>query len=199
MDPVPASDPTSRRGVVFAPWTDFGHDAGADAAVLVPVYRTGEGRLRLVLIRRALGGPHGGQVAFPGGRREPGDHGPTATALREADEEIGLPPASVQPIAILPQVTTGATRWHITPVLGRLILPLPRWLPHEREIAAVLDVAVDALAAPGARRDQLITSPTWPEPRMRPAITVGEDVLWGASLRVVDELLPPLLAGAWPI
>ncbi|HEY3110169.1 MAG TPA: NUDIX domain-containing protein, partial [Chloroflexota bacterium] len=58
-----------------------------EAAVLAPVYRDAEGRLRLVLILRGPRGVHGSQIALPGGRREPGDRDLLATALREAEEE----------------------------------------------------------------------------------------------------------------
>ena len=64
-----------------------------ESAVLAPVYSRSAGSLRLVFIRRGPRGIHGGQIAFPGGRREPGDADLLATALREAHEEIGLDPA----------------------------------------------------------------------------------------------------------
>src|ERR1700712_1563395 len=77
------------------------------AAVLVPVFRDEDGRLRLVLIVRADRGLHGGQLAVPGGKVDPDDESLTATALREAEEEIGLSPAEVNVIAELPPVRSG--------------------------------------------------------------------------------------------
>ena len=70
-----------------------------DSAVLAPLYRDPQGSLRLVFIRRAPHGIHGGQIAFPGGRREPEDANLLATALREAEEELGLDPAMVEVMA----------------------------------------------------------------------------------------------------
>ena len=70
-----------------------------ESAVLVPLYRGSDGRLGLVFIRRSPFGQHGGQIAFPGGRREPNDPDLLATALREAEEEIGLERRSVDILA----------------------------------------------------------------------------------------------------
>ena len=70
-----------------------------DSAVLAPIYRDADGRLRLVFIRRSPFGVHGGQIAFPGGRREPEDPDLLTTALREAEEEIGLDRALVEVLA----------------------------------------------------------------------------------------------------
>jgi 8-oxo-dGTP pyrophosphatase MutT (NUDIX family) len=61
-----------------------------EAAVLVPVYRAQDGELVVVLVRRGAGGVYGGQLALPGGQRDPGDVDLAATALREAEEELGL-------------------------------------------------------------------------------------------------------------
>jgi 8-oxo-dGTP pyrophosphatase MutT (NUDIX family) len=169
-----------------------------EAAVLVPVYRTAAGELRLLLVRRSAGGRHGGQLALPGGGRAPGDADATATALREAEEEIGLPPAAVEVLAQLPAVTTRTTGYRVTPVLGRLAGPR-QWRLQAAEIAGVVDVAVADLAAPGAREERLLSFPTWPRPRLTEGIAVGADLLWGLSLRIVEPLLPRLLAGEWPV
>ena len=74
------------------------------AAVLLPVYRDAEGELRIVLVMRADdGGQHGGQLGLPGGKPEEGDVDLVATALREAEEEVGLPPETVVVVAALPR------------------------------------------------------------------------------------------------
>ena len=77
-----------------------------ESAVLAPLYRDADGRLRLVFIRRSPFGRHGGQIAFPGGRREPEDPDLLTTALREAEEEIGLARQAVDVLAALPIVDT---------------------------------------------------------------------------------------------
>ena len=70
--------------------------------MLAPVFRDERGELRLVLIVRTDRGHHGGQLAFPGGRVDPRDESLVATALREAEEEIGLDPSLVAVVAELP-------------------------------------------------------------------------------------------------
>lgn len=172
--------------------------APVEAAVLAPVYRDAEGRVRLVLIRRGPRGVHGGQLALPGGRREPDDVDLRATALREAEEEIGLDPASVQILAELPRVSTVTTGFRIAPFLGRIATPAA-WRRHEEEIAEVLDIPIAELLAPGAHGHQVRHPPGWAEPRTFPHYRVGGDQLWGATYRIVHPLLPRLIAGEWAI
>ena len=100
-----------------------------EAAVLVPVYRRPDGELVVVLVRRARGGVHGGQLALPGGQRDPGDVDLAATALREAEEEIGLAGDRVELLAALPVVETQTTGFRIAPFLARLVVPTP-WRPR---------------------------------------------------------------------
>ena len=164
-----------------------------EAAVLAPVYRDGDGRLRLVLIRRGPRGVHGGQLALPGGRREPGDTDLCETALREAQEEIGLERARVEVVAALPIVTTATTGFHIAPFLGRLLGPPTPWRRQELEIAEVLEVDIEALAASHGQEEMLFGG--WAAPRMVPFYRVGEHKLWGATYRIVQPLLPRLLGG----
>jgi len=170
-----------------------------EAAVLAPVYRDGDGRLRLVFILRTPRGVHGGQIAFPGGRREPGDADLLETALREAEEEVGLDRALVQVLAPLPVVTTATTGFSIAPFLGRLEAPPAAWRPQETEVADVLEVPVDELADPAAHGEELRAFGGWPEPRPMPFYRIGEHKLWGATYRIVAPLLPRLLAAEWPI
>ena len=80
-----------------------------DAAVLVPLFRDDQGELRLVLVRRGEGGIHGGQLAFPGGRREADDRTPLDTAIREACEETGLSRDAIEVLDRLPVIETLST------------------------------------------------------------------------------------------
>lgn len=168
------------------------------AAVLVPVFRDGEGRLRVVLVRRTEGGLHGGQIAFPGGMREPGDGSAAEAALREAREEIGLDPAGVRILAPLPAIETATTGYRIEPFLAH-ITPPAAWRPAPAEIAEVLVVPLADLARPEARGESLRDSPNWSGPRRLPFLRVGAFELWGASYRILEPLVPGLLAGEWEI
>src|SRR5258707_1414191 len=112
------------------------------AAVLVPLY---DGQLgpTLLLIRRSETINHPGQVAFPGGRPEPGDSGPLATALREANEELGIEPQHVRLLGPLPVVETMTSNYAIYPFVGRLT-ERPSLRLQASEVAAVLDVPLSA-------------------------------------------------------
>src|SRR5438876_9401012 len=94
-----------------------------DAAVVVPLYRDGAGEVRIVIIRRAERGIHGGQLAFPGGKRDPGDASALDGALRETREEIGLAPEAIEVLEQLPVFETRTTGFRIHPFLARIARP----------------------------------------------------------------------------
>jgi 8-oxo-dGTP pyrophosphatase MutT (NUDIX family) len=169
------------------------------AAVLVPVLRDDAGELRLLLVARFDdGGLHGGQLGLPGGRPEPGDADLLATALREAEEEIGLAPESVEVLADLPPVDTQATGWRVHPFLGRVAWGL-EWTLQEREIVGVLTPTLRELADPDARRTLPFTSMRHAQPLLVEGIDLAGYVLWGMTLRLLDQVVPRLLAGEWDI
>ncbi len=168
------------------------------SAVLVPVFRRDDGELRLLVVRRAEGGLHGGQLAFPGGKCEPGDATPLATALREAHEEVGIAPEEVQILAPLPPVDTATTGFLIHPFLGRLTSP-GNWRLEAGEIAEVLEVKVKDLSRPEMRGEAMEQFPVWPAPMRIAFYRVGPHRLWGATHRIVESLVPRLLAGEWPL
>ncbi len=168
------------------------------AAVLVPVFRDLDDRLRIVLIVRADRGLHGGQLALPGGKADADDESLLATALREAEEEIGLSPAEVEVIAELAPVHSGPTRVDVHPFLAR-IPPDVRWRPSEAEVVEVLTPLVTDLGRADARRELLFTSARFPEGLLVDGIPIGEHVLWGMTLRLLDDLVPRLLAGEWAV
>jgi 8-oxo-dGTP pyrophosphatase MutT (NUDIX family) len=93
---------------------------------------------------------HSGQVAFPGGRADPGDADAAATALREAQEEVGLAPASVEVLGSLPIYVTG-TAFIVTPVVG-LVRPGAALQPNPYEVADVFEVPLDFLLDPAHHR-----------------------------------------------
>lgn len=93
---------------------------------------------------------HAGQVAFPGGRIDPGEDAVTA-ALREADEEIALPAAAVEIVGTLGRYRTGSD-YEITPVLGVVAPGLPL-VPSEAEVASVFEVPLAFLLAPANHRE----------------------------------------------
>jgi peroxisomal coenzyme A diphosphatase NUDT7 len=157
------------------------------AAVLVPIIPT-PGGCYLLLTRRTDGlTNHRGEIAFPGGRLEPGET-PPAAALREAHEELGIEPGDVELIGGLPGIGTNLSRFWIMPWVG-VLAPESRSqvVPNPAEVADLLDVSLDALAAPGCRRDQrfirgqrVVVSPAYDTP---------SGTIWGATARIVAALL----------
>jgi 8-oxo-dGTP pyrophosphatase MutT (NUDIX family) len=170
-----------------------------ESAVLVPLYRGSDGRLGLVFIRRSPFGRHGGQIAFPGGRREPEDADLLTTALREAAEEIGLDRQSVDVLATLPIVDTAATGFRVVPFLGRLHGSPPVWRRQPTEVDEILEVPLDDLTRPDAHAVEYWQLPGWPEPRPISYYRIGAYKLWGATYKIVAPLLPRVLAGEWEV
>ena len=169
-----------------------------DAAVLIPLYRDADGEVHVVLLRRSEHGRHGGQLAFPGGIREPADASAQATALREAEEEIGLPPSAVEILEPMPELVTRTTGFRITPFLARIVPP-PAWRPDPKEVAEVIDVRISDLLHPDAYGESVEQFPSWPEPVTIAFYHVGSHRLWGATYRILAPLLPRIVAGEWPL
>ena len=120
------------------------------AAVLVPIIARPEGFSVLFTRRTEQLKSHSGQISFPGGRAEPGDPSPRHTALREAQEEIGLAPARVEVLGQLAEYNT-RTGFRVTPVIG-LIQPPLELTPDAREVDEVFEVPLAFLLDPANHR-----------------------------------------------
>jgi 8-oxo-dGTP pyrophosphatase MutT (NUDIX family) len=160
------------------------HGGRTDSAVLVPLYVDGEGALHAVFTRRRHDlRRHAGEISFPGGRREDGET-LIDTALREAHEEIGLPPEDVDVVGALEPVGTFVTNYAIYPFVG-LIEPGTQWVPQAREVAEVLELPLEEVrAAHGIKR--LVRKGI---PFRTDTYEVGEAMIWGATARIVADLL----------
>lgn len=173
---------------------DFGQP-GAPAAVLVPVFED-DGECRVVLTRRAAHlRTHTGEVSFPGGRLEPGEVAEDG-ARREAAEEVGLDPGSVEVVGRLSSLSTFSSGTSITPVVG-LLERRPHLSGSPAEVDAVFDVALADLAADGVFREERwrvdgrpVTPPTDAEGWF-PVwfFELPADTVWGATARMLVELL----------
>jgi 8-oxo-dGTP pyrophosphatase MutT (NUDIX family) len=120
------------------------------AAVLVPIVAHPEGFSVLFTRRTTQLRAHSGQVSFPGGRSEPGDASPQHTAMREAQEEIGLPASRVEVLGQLPEYRT-RTGFRVTPVIG-LIQPPLELVPDAREVDEIFEVPLAFLLEPANYR-----------------------------------------------
>jgi 8-oxo-dGTP pyrophosphatase MutT (NUDIX family) len=155
------------------------------SAVLVPLFIDAAGALHAVFTeRRPDLRRHPGEISFPGGRRDDEDADLCATALREAHEEIGLPPDAVELIGALQPTPTFVTNYAIYPFVG-LIEPGFAWVLAEAEVGRVLELPVAALRAGRARR-RLVRRGM---PFRTDTYEVEGTVVWGATARIVADLL----------
>ncbi|WP_089694402.1 NUDIX hydrolase [Halogranum gelatinilyticum] len=160
-------------------------DAKRRAAVLAPVIDR-DGEPHILFTKRADHlGEHAGQMSFPGGGEEPSDDDLQATALREANEEIGLPPAAADVVGRLDDIQT-VTEYSVRPFVGRV--PDMEFTPDEREVAeiAVLSVAdlTDLDNYESERRDH----PFYGDIRLH-FFHVDGYTVWGATGRMLVQLL----------
>jgi 8-oxo-dGTP pyrophosphatase MutT (NUDIX family) len=155
-----------------------------DAGVLVPLYIEG-GELHAVFTKRREDlRRHPGEISFPGGRYDEGEVDLRATALREAEEEIGLPQQAVEIVGALQPTPTIATGYAVYPFVG-LISPGRTWTLSAREVAEVLELSLSALVGGYARR-RLVRRGL---PIRTDTYLVGENLIWGATARILADLL----------
>ena len=169
-----------------------------DAAVLIPVYRSQDGELHIVMILRNPGGVHGGQIAFPGGKHDPEDETMLDTALREVREELGLIVERNNVLAALPMEQTRTTGYRVFPFLARIAVP-DRWQIAEREIAEIVDVKLTDLTRRDAHDKMIGRFPTWEKAQQVSFYRIGEHRLWGLSYRILQPVLARLVAGEWDV
>ena len=171
---------------------------GSPAAVLVPLFEEAT-ETHVVLTRRAGHlRTHTGEVSFPGGRLHAGED-PEVGACREAQEEVGLDPASVKVVGELTALATFSSGATITPVVG-VLAARPELVPNPQEVAHVFDVALAVLLSDGVFREERWYMPGRPPLSAKPGdgepgwfpmwfFDLGEDVIWGATARMLVELL----------
>ncbi|MDQ6841623.1 MAG: CoA pyrophosphatase [Actinomycetota bacterium] len=157
------------------------------AAVLVPLYLERD-ELHVVLTERRHDlRRHAGEISFPGGRQEQGEPDLVATAMREAHEEIGLDPAAVEIIGALQPTPTIATGYAIYPFVG-VVAPSQAWRLSPLEVAEVLELSLaDVRAGYGRRR--LVRRGI---PIRTDTYVVGDKLIWGATARILADLLQRL-------
>ncbi|MDQ3145477.1 MAG: CoA pyrophosphatase [Actinomycetota bacterium] len=166
------------------------------AAVLAPLYDEA-GSTRVVLTRRAQHlRAHRGEVSFPGGGRD-GDESLVATALREAQEEIGLDPSTVAIVGELDHLTTVTSSAYVVPFVG-VIDDRPIGLrPQEAEVERILHVPLAELLLDGVYHEEL-----WPlgqgVERRLSFFDLEDDTIWGATAGMLRQLLSVVLGVVGP-
>jgi 8-oxo-dGTP pyrophosphatase MutT (NUDIX family) len=154
-----------------------------EAGVLVPLYEQ-DGELHVVFTKRRDDlRRHPGEISFPGGRRDDGDADLSETALRESEEEIGLPRNDVEILGALQPTPTIATGYSVYPFVG-LIAPGHQWELSPREVAEVIELRLADLKT-GYGRRRLIRRGL---PIRTDTYLVGDHLIWGATARILADL-----------
>lgn len=155
------------------------------AAVLIPIVDRGEPCL-VFAKRTERVGHHKGQISFPGGIVSEADRTFLDCALRECEEEVGLPRASVEPLGALDDTETVATQFVITPFVGR-VDPPAAWRPDGEEIEKVIEVPWAALADRRTFREEI-----WERDGVRRPVYFYDwqgETIWGATARILKQYL----------
>lgn len=157
-----------------------------DGAVLILLYEKA-GQLRFPLIQRPqYNGPHGGQISLPGGKWEEGDEDLFQTALREAEEEIGIHADKTRILGSLSSFSVAASNHQVLPVVG-YYPEIPQYVPDEIEVDEVVDVALDELVnESNLKRTEIVVGNNV---RLdSPYFDLGNKVVWGATAGMLSEL-----------
>lgn len=167
------------------------HDNLTRASVLIPVINRGHGSTVLFTQRTAHLNDHAGQISFPGGRAEESDPDPAFTALREAEEEVGLARSHVEVLGRIPEYRTG-TGFLVTPVVGWVETPVT-FTPDPFEVAEVFEVPFRFLMNPANHRVET----AFFRDRLRTyyALSFEGRYIWGATAGMLVSLYR-VLAGA---
>ena len=160
-----------------------------EAAVLVPIYGWPSSPGLVFTERRGDLRRHAGEISFPGGRRDPGEE-LIDTALREAEEEIGLRRDAVEIVGALPPVGTFVTSYKVHSFVGR-IEPGLSFEPNPAEVESVLLASLDDLVAGYGKRRQVRRG----VPIRTDSYLVSDKLIWGATARILGLLLERIRAG----
>src|ERR1700677_1541459 len=197
------SHPTAGPGPAPPPFPDAPGSDGRPAAVLVALFEE-DGEARVILtVRSDRLRSHTGEVAFPGGRVEPGESVVEA-ALREAFEEVALDPEQVTVVRALTAMPTISSNPSMTPIVGTLG-SRPSLTPSPAEVDRIFDVALSELVADDAFHEEWWSVPGRTAPAGFPDgefpvwfFDVADETVWGATARTLVELLCVVLGVAVP-
>jgi 8-oxo-dGTP pyrophosphatase MutT (NUDIX family) len=172
-------------------WAALDDEALAEAAVMVLLYPTAAGVHTVFQKRSELVLHHKGQISFPGGARDPEDESLEWAALRETHEEMGVAPESIQVLGRLDEIRT-ISGFRVSPFVGWFERGDFDWRHNAVEVAYPLEVSLDHLTHP----DTFVADIRSIDGRQveMPSYRAGEDLIWGATARIVANFLDILAA-----
>jgi len=180
----PSRSSSELRSLLLDPAEAEGLEAHGrtEAAVLVPMHGWPESPGLVFTERRSDLRRHAGEISFPGGRRE-AEESLLDTALREAEEEIGLAPGNVEVAGALPPIGTFVTNYKVHPFVG-LIGRGMQFAPNPSEVESVLVASLDDLAS-GYEKRRLVRRGV---PIKTDTFLVSDKLIWGATARILGDL-----------
>jgi 8-oxo-dGTP pyrophosphatase MutT (NUDIX family) len=181
----------SRAGALAVPPRMQAPPSGGRPSAVLLLFGETDGEADLLIVQRS---PylrrHAGQPAFPGGAVEPSDGGPVAAALREAAEEVGVDPAGVEVLAVLPELFIARSGFRVTPVLAWWREPSPLVAASDGEIVSAVRARLADLADPANRLTVRLPNGV----SAGPAFRLHGMLVWGFTAAVVDRLIA---LGGW--
>lgn len=157
------------------------------AAVLSVFYPGLKDETKFVLIlRKTYKGVHSNQVGFPGGRVEEDDIDLIHTALRETEEEVGIPRQEVQVIKELTKLYIPPSNFWVQPYLG-IMEKTPNLVPQEAEVEAILEIDVEEFLSDSCMIRQTLST-SYAKNINVPAFLLGGHVVWGATAMMLSEM-----------
>jgi len=160
------------------------------ACVMALIHQKSDGDWYLSYIRRAASHPddkHAGQVGFPGGKYEEEDSSLLDCALREVEEELGIPMNDIEVLGELTSLYVFASNFLVYPYVG-ILRDEPKYIPQESEVAGVIEVAISDLITDQIKIEKNMTLAAGHQ-QLVPGYDLGEDFLWGATAMITSELV----------
>ncbi len=165
------------------------------SSVLILLYEEGD-RIKLPLILRPDdSGIHSGQVSLPGGKAEQGDENLVSTALRETEEEIGIPASSIEILGKLTQLYIPPSNFLVSPHLG-ILRTSAHFIPEEKEVVRVIPMDLELLMDETKVKEKEIRLSTG-QSIVTPYYSIEGETVWGATAMILSELKSLLYEIGW--
>jgi len=157
------------------------------AGVMMLFYPSDEGETRFVLIlRKTYKGVHSAQVSFPGGKLEPEDASLMETALRETEEEIGIPSSQINVLRELTELYIPPSNFFVQPFVG-IMSATPKFMAEEAEVESIIEIPLGHFMDESVLITKIIST-SYAKNIEVPAFLLKEHIVWGATAMVLNEV-----------